>query len=67
MAQEPQRVVGLHVQVSPEQHRWIKGMAAQLPRGKVAHVVRALIELTREDAALEARLAQRLEELDADT
>lgn len=61
---EPRKVVGLHAQVSPDQHQWVKVMASRQPRGKVAHVVRELIEMTREDSVLEAQLAKRLEELD---
>lgn len=61
---EPQRVVGLHAQVSPDQHQWVKLMAARQSRGKVAHVIRELIDMTRSDPVLESQLAKRLEELD---
>lgn len=59
------QVVGLHVQLTPEQHRWLKRQAAELPRGKVAHVIRALVDMAQDDDKLAQELRRRLEGLAA--
>lgn len=57
------QVVGLHVQLTPDQHRWLKRQAAELPRGKVAHVIRVLVDMARDDDDLAQRMRRRLEHL----